>query len=54
MPVGLHVRPLQITGAESNLTCVARERVRGLDIRLGWDLRRHFECSNGFVVRWRG
>jgi hypothetical protein len=44
MPVGLHVRPLQFTRAEGDLTCVAREGMCGLNIRLGWDLRRHCGC----------
>lgn len=49
MPVGLHVRPLQVAGAEGDLTCVAREGVRRLDVRLGRDLGSHFGCRTGFA-----
>lgn len=44
MPVGLHVRPLQLAGAKCDLACVAGERMGRLDIRLSGDLRRHFGC----------
>lgn len=54
MPVGLHVRPLQVAGAEGDLTCVACERMRRLDIRLGRDLGRHFECHRELSVYLAG
>jgi hypothetical protein len=43
MPVRLHMRALQITGAEGDLTCVASEGMRRLNVSLGWDLGRHGE-----------
>ena len=45
MPVGLHVRPLQFARTKGNLTCVAGERVGGLDIRLGRHLLRGHDAG---------
>lgn len=58
MPVGLHVRPLQVARPEGDLTCVAGERMGRLDVSLGRDLRRHFcrywsTCRRGCTVRRR-
>lgn len=38
VPVGLHVRPLQLAGAKCDLACVAGEGVGGLDVGLGGHL----------------
>lgn len=45
MPVSLHVRALQVAGAEGDLAGVACEGMRGLDICLGRHLGRHGECA---------
>lgn len=37
------MRPLQLAGAEGDLTCITGERMGRLNIRLGRDLRRHGE-----------